>query len=120
MSHWVQIKTEVKDLTALAAACRELGCQFVAKGPGRYDRDRIDVPGVPYPVYVDKTATGYTLRIESDFTSGYAAKLGPNCGKLMQLYGVHKVLAEAKRKGWAASRVTLPGGSVNVTINAGV
>jgi hypothetical protein len=128
MSHWVNIKTEVKDLSALAPAVRECGCELItpnAQGDLMFNDRKyygnhaalIKVPEVPYPIHVDKTATGYKFAVEADYSRQYAARLGRDCSKLIQLYGVHKTLNEARRKGWQAQRVTV-GGKINVVITA--
>ena len=43
-------------------------------------------------------------------------EVGPQHGKLMQLYAVHKALREARKKGHLARRSRLPDGSIQLTI----
>ena len=43
-------------------------------------------------------------------------EVGAGFGKLMQLYGVHKAMREAKKKGYLATRKTLPNGAIKLTI----
>lgn len=128
MSFWATIKTEIKNLPCLAAACRELGCELItpnAQGELMFNGRKyhgqhaalIKVGDHYCPVHVNKTATGYALSYETDYERQYAEKLGPKLGKLIQHYGINVTLAQARLKGYQAQRVTLPNGSVNVVLS---
>ena len=53
----------------------------------------------------------------TDWYSGHVEKeVGSNYGRLLQLYGVHKAMAEARRKGFTTRRQMLGDGSIKLTI----
>ena len=142
MSHWTTIKTQIKDLTALAAAARELGFiveQQVANLPtgskallpvtspfGTIDcHVRLSHPSVPnYHIGAQLQPDG-TYALVTDWwgwrTPERMAIISngakPNdMSRLMQLYGVHKATAEARRKGWMVTRQTGKGGNINLVV----
>jgi hypothetical protein len=60
--------------------------------------------------YLDRAQT-------TDWWAGHVEReLGAGYGKLLQLYGVHKAQAEAKRKGYTTRRQQLGDGSIKLTI----
>jgi hypothetical protein len=42
--------------------------------------------------------------------------VGASYARLIQLYGVHKTIREARKKGYFASRKALPNGAIKLTI----
>jgi hypothetical protein len=140
MSHITTIQTEIRDLDALKEACAELGVQFI-EGQTTYqwygahmgdyplppdiNREQlgrcahiIQVPGVQYEVGVVQKANGHWT-LAYDFWGpgqGLLKKFGENCGKLVQLYGVHKAMREAKRHGYQVQRRQHQDGSIQITI----
>lgn len=139
MSHVTTIKTEIRDLDALRAACSELGLDFMQgqrtyRWYGRVMGDyplpdgitpeqlghcehAIRVPGAGYEIGVVKTARGYTLMF--DFWGPGAAivkTLGQGLGQLVQMYGVEKTLREAQRAGLRAVRQTQADGSIRLVL----
>lgn len=135
MSHWTNIKTQVRDLNALAAAIAELPqgvangqpCQLIRAQPGAkvqargYGSGMVDcdamirLPG-PYDVALTRQPDG-TYTLTTDFWRGHVAEYcGENFGRLLQLYGVHATLAQARKMGCRAQRVLGKNGSINVVI----
>jgi len=122
MSHFVTIETLIKDITALKAACRELGLnvQQNAEARGyaanRQHGDFVITLNGPYDIAVNRKQDG-TFGLTADWWQGHVAKeVGTNFTKLMKLYSVHKVLIEAKRKGHTVRRQNLTDGSVKLTV----
>jgi hypothetical protein len=142
MSHIATIKTELRDLDALKSACIELGAQFV-EGQTQYKwfgahmgdypvpegirQDQlgkcthvIRVPGVEYEVGVVQKSTGHWT-LAYDFWGpgqGLLKKFGPDCQRLVQLYGIHKAIREATRHGHQVHRRQQQDGSIKLSISA--
>ncbi len=122
MSHFVTVETQIKDVAALKAACRELGLGVQENAEARgYAANRqhgdfvITLKG-PYDIAVNRKQDG-TFGLTADQWQGHVAKeVGVNFTKLMKLYSVHKVLIEAKRKGHTVRRQDLKDGSVKLTV----
>ena len=122
MRHFTSIQTQVRDITALRAACAELGVELtenaVARGYGTNTHKGeyvIKLHG-PYDVAVTRTDDG-TYALVSDFWDGHVEKeVGTNYGRLLQLCGVHKARIEVQRKGYAVRRQTLADGAIKLTI----
>src|SRR5688572_18303551 len=99
MSHIVQIRTEVRDATALRAACVRLQLSPPTEGTFRlYSGSAVglgvNLPGWRYPVVCD-TATGH-LRYDN-----YGGQWGAQSrlNRLLQAYAVEKARIEAHRRG---------------------
>ena len=141
MSHVATIKTELRDLDALKSACAELGVQFVEgqttyqwygahvgdyplpPGISREQLGRcshvIRLPGVQYEVGVVQKANGHWT-LAYDFWGpgqGLLQKFGPDCQKLVQLYGVHKTIREATRRGYQVQRRQQQDGAIKLSIS---
>jgi len=125
MSHFTTIKTQIKDIKALRSACEELGLTLVpnAKARGYLDNK---IKGD----YVIKLKGPYDIALnqQPDGSFGFTADLWDDCvenetgkdyGKLIQLYGVHKTLLEARKKGHLVKRSQQKDGSIKLVI-AGV
>lgn len=125
MSHWTELKTQINDLRALGDACRELGKRLEVAKPGEKIMARgfagntrrcdaiIHLDG-PYDVALTRGVDGkYSLT--ADYYAGHVAKqLGENCGKLTQLYGVHKATQLYRNKGIQTRRVMGQNGKINL------
>src|SRR5512138_1303793 len=98
MSHFTTIKTQIKDLEALKAACAELNLPVLEKAQARgyYENKTrgdfvIKLKG-PYDIAVQKQPDG-TFGLTADLWNGYVEQeVGQNYGKLLQLYAVHKAM----------------------------
>ena len=122
MSHFTTIQTQIKDTEALAAACHELGLTLApnveARGYGTNKRrgDLVIQLKGPHDISLNKGGDG-TYGLSTDWWGGHVEKeVGKNCGRLLQLYGVHKASREARRKGYTTRRQTLKDGAIKLTI----
>ena len=127
MSHFVTIETQIRDLTALEAACAELGVELLRDAQARGFSTQ-HTPGElvirlkgPYDIAANR-ATGqegeaYTLT--TDWWNGHVEKeVGPHYGRLLQLYGVHKTMQEASRKRLRVTRHNETDGSIRLSLAA--
>jgi hypothetical protein len=122
MSHFTTIETQVKDIEALKAACNELGLAVVQNGQARGYGDRthqgeyvIKLKG-PFDIALNRQVNG-SYQLITDWWDGHVEKeVGKNFGQLLQLYGVHKTTAEARRKGYSVSRGILKDGAIKLCI----
>ena len=70
----------------------------------------------PYDIACSCQADG-TYRLVTDWWGKHVEKeVGKEYGTLLQLYGVYKAQAEARRKGYTTRRKTLSDGSIKLTI----
>ena len=122
MSHFTTIETEIKDANALKAACAELGFGFLENAKARGFNGRaltgdyvLRLKG-PYDIAVSKIGDG-AMALACDWWNGHVEnEAGKGYGRLLQIYGVHKTAAEARRKGYTVRRRALADGSVKLVI----
>lgn len=122
MSHFTSIQTQIRDLAALADACKELGAELVEGGEARGYAGQtrkgeavIKLKG-PYDIALNRQPDG-SYELATDWWGGHVEKeVGKGYARLIQLYGVHKAMREARKKGYLASRKTLPNGAIKLTI----
>lgn len=126
MSHFTKIETQIKDIEALRSACAELGLNVVQDAKARgYLQNEITGEFVirlrgPYDIAVNRETTG-SYALTCDWWDGHVQKeVGKDYGKLLQLYGVHKALREARRKGCLVQRKNQQDGSIKLVIAGGV
>ena len=119
MSHIVEIKTEVRDETAVAAACSRLHFPRPTRGTFQlYSSTEtglgIELPHWKYPV-VANTDTG-ELRYDN-----YEGRWGSQefLDQLLQMYAVEKAKIEARKNGHSVIEQRLDNGSVKLTVNVG-
>jgi Protein of unknown function (DUF1257) len=124
MSHFATITTQIKDLAALQSACTELGLTVADETTARgYSTNTIHGEHVirlkgPYDIAVNRQPDG-TYGLTTDWWDGYVEKeVGPNYGRLLQLYAVHKATAEARRKGHSVRRKAAENGAIKLLIGA--
>lgn len=127
MSHFTTIQTQVRDLNALRDACGELGLNMLPNakcrgyaGVSRLAPHVIQLKG-PYDIAVepDKENNG-TYGLTTDWWDGHVAKeVGVGYGRLLQSYGVHKTMHEARTRGLRVSRKQEQDGSVLLTLEGG-
>ena len=91
MSHFTEIKTQIKDIEALRSACHELGLSLVqnAEARGYYENktkgDYVVQLNGPYDIALNKQPDG-TYGLTADFYQGHVeAEVGQGYGKLLQL-----------------------------------
>lgn len=132
MSHFVTIQTQVRDVAALEDACAELGVELLhdaeARGYANQSRhgDLVIRLNGHYDIAANRESEGvetetasapYTLT--TDWWGGHVEKeVGPNYGRLLQLYGVHKTMREASRKRLRVTRRQETDGSIRLTLAA--
>lgn len=122
MSHFATIQTQIRDMKALREACREMDLDVIENAEARgYNSNRhkgeyvIRLKG-PYDIAVNRQQDG-TLGLICDWWGGHVEKeVGKNYGRLLQLYGVYKAQAEARRKGYTTRRQALKDGSIKLVI----
>ena len=107
MSHIVTIETEVRDATAVQAACERLKLPAAAHGlhelfSGTAQGLAVQLPGWNYPA-VCNLKTG---KIEFD---NYGGRWGnqQELDRFLQAYAVEKAKIEARRKGYSVTEQSL-------------
>lgn len=119
MSHIVTIKTQVRDATAIQAACSRLGLSLPTQGKVNLFSAEVaglvvKLPGWHYPVVCD-IATG---QVNYDNYNGHWGD-EKELNRFLQAYAVEKAKIEARKKGHCVSEQTLGDGSVKLTIQVG-
>ena len=119
MSHIVSIKTEVRDPTAVAAACLRLGLPEPVHGTAQLFSAAatgllVKLPDWLYPIVCD-TASG-TLAYDN-----YAGAWGrpEQLDRFVQAYAVEKARIEALRRGHSVVEQPLADGSIKLSIRVG-
>ncbi len=119
MSHIVAIKTEVRDATAVRAACQRLALPEPVQGKhkiftGNVEGLAVNLPDWHYPVVAD-LASG---QVKFD---NYRGEWGDqkHLDRFLQAYAVEKVKIESRRKGHLVSESTLADGSIKLTVQVG-
>jgi len=99
VSHFTTIQTQIRDVSALRAACDELGVQVLtntnARGYGskRTKGDLVIRLNGPYDIAVNQQPDG-SFGLTCDWWAGHVERaVGEGYGKLLQLYGVYKAQA---------------------------
>ena len=119
MSHVVTIKTEVRDHTAVSAACRRLQLPLPVAGTaqlfsGQATGSIVRLPDWTYPVVVD-TSTGQVQFDNYNGAWGDQAQLD----RFLQAYAVEKARIEARKKGHQVTEQSLADGSIKLTVHVG-
>ena len=122
MSHFVEIQTSIRDITALRAACSEMGFELLQNAEARgFSRNRhhgehvIRLNG-PYDIALNPDANG-RFTLTTDWWAGHVEKeVGKNYGRLLQMYGVHKATRDARHRGYTVRRRQLQDGSIKLCI----
>lgn len=119
MSHIVQIQTQVRDVTAVDAACRRLGLSPPVQRTAKLFSSTatgltVQLPGWTYPVVLD-VATGDVKFDNFNGRWGQQQELD----RFLQAYACEKAKIEARKKGHTVSEQTLADGSIKLTIQVG-
>ena len=122
MSHFTTIKTQIKDIDALRSACQELDLALLqnAEARGYYENKTkgdyvIQLKG-PYDIALNHQPDG-SFGLTADLWQGHVEnEVGQGYGKLLQLYGVHKTIREARKKGHLVNRSQQRDGSIRLVI----
>jgi hypothetical protein len=122
MSHFVTIHTQIKDLDALRAALKEMGLSLFPNAKARgYMNNTIPGDHVirlkgPYDIALNKQSDG-SYGLSCDWWDGHVEKeVGKDYSKLLQLYGVHKAMREARNKGYSVMRRPQVDGAIKLTL----
>ena len=116
MSHIVTIQTQVKDASAVRAACQRLGLPEPVRGKtklfsGEVEGLAVQLPEWIYPSVCD-TASG-TLRYDN-----FNGRWGDSrqLDRFLQAYACERAKAEARKRGHQCTEAQLPDGSIKLTI----
>jgi hypothetical protein len=119
VSHIVEIRTEIRDPEAVAAACHRLGLPEPVQGTaalfeGQATGLLVKLPGWLYPLVIDTTSG--TLRYDN-----YGGQWGKpeQLDRLIQAYSVEKSKIEARKRGHHVVEQSLADGSIKLTIEVG-
>ena len=119
MSHVVTIKVDIRDSTALSAACRRLGLSEPVRGTARLFTSEaegliVNLPDWRYPVVIDTDAH----QVQYD---NYGGQWGnqSELDRLLQAYTVEKTKIESRRAGYTVTEQPLSDGSIKLTIQTG-
>ena len=127
MSHFTTIQTQIRDLDALNDACVELDIELrsdtLCRGYASVTRKAhrtIRLKG-PYDIAVDPNPENNgSYGLTTDWWDGHVAReVGIGFGRLLQSYGVHKTLREARTRGLRSTRRVEADGSVLLTLEGG-
>jgi hypothetical protein len=125
MSHFTTILTQIRDVDALADACAELGVELLrdteARGfanSTRHGELVVRLKG-PYDIAANRAEDSDAYELSTDWWNGHVEReVGPNYGRLLQLYGVHKTMREAAKKHLRVTRRQETDGSIRLTLSA--
>ena len=119
MSHTVTIKTEIRDRSAVEAACSRVGLAPPVEGKatlfsGEVSGLAVKLPDWEYPVVAD-LATGQ-LKFDN-----FGGRWGEQkeLDKFLQSYAVEKAKIEARKRGHAVTEQQLADGAIKLTIQVG-
>ncbi len=123
MSHFTTIRTQIKDIEALRSACQEMGLTLLqnTEARGYYENkvrgDYVIRLNGPYDIAINKQPDG-SFGLTADLWNGHVEnEVGQAYGKLLQLYGVHKATAEARKKGHLVRRSQHKDGAIKLVIS---
>ena len=122
MSHFVTVKTQIRDIAALRSACEEMGFSLLPNADARgFSTQKthgdyvIRLKG-PYDIAVNQQKDG-SFGLTTDWWDGRVEReVGKGYGKLLQLYAVHKATIEARKKGHLVRRQTIEGSVIRLLI----
>ena len=119
MSHIVRIQTEVRDATAVFAACRRRQLAEPIAGKHRLYSSEVEGLAVSlrdwsYPA-VCKVETGEVLY--DNFGGRWGAQR--ELDQFMQAYAVEKARIEARKRGHTITEQSLADGSIKLTVQVG-
>ena len=127
MSHFTTIQTQIRDLDALSDACVEMDLKLVpnttcrgSAGMNRQAPHVIKLKG-PYDIAVEPAPeSDGSYGLTTDWWDGHVAKeVGAGYGRLLQSYGVHKTIREARTRGLRSTRRVEADGSILLVLEGG-
>ncbi|HCO23437.1 MAG: DUF1257 domain-containing protein [Gimesia sp.] len=119
MSHIVEIKTEVRDETAISAACQRLQLEAPTRGTVKLFSDSatgtiVKLPGWRYPAVFD-TQSGQARFDNFEGRWGEQRQLD----RFLQGYAVERTKIEARKKGHTVTEQSQADGSIKLTVSVG-
>ena len=119
MSHIVEIKTQVKDATAVHSACNRLRLPTPVQGTHRLFSGEVVGLGVQLPDW--RYAAVFDLPSGEIKYDNYNGRWGEqrHLDSFLQSYAVEKAKIEARRKGHSVTEQQLADGSIKVTVQVG-
>ena len=116
MSHIVSIKTKIRDVVAIAAACHRLGLAAPEQGTAKLYTGTatgvlLRLPGWQYPAVVNVDSG--EVRFDN-FEGRWGDR--KELDRFLQLYAVEKTKLEARKKGHAVTETQLQDGSIRIQI----
>ena len=119
-----QIRIKIRNLDTLHEACTELGLTLAPDADCRGHAGAVrKAPHViklqgPYDIAVHPSPENNgTYDLTTDWRDGHVAKeVGTGFGRLLQTYGVHEVIRDARARGLSITRRTRADGSIFVTL----
>jgi hypothetical protein len=119
VSHIVEIRTEVRDPDAVAAACSRLGLPEAVQGTARLFEGEaagllVKLPGWLYPVVCD-VATG-AIRFDN-YQQAWGKQV--HLDRFLQAYAIERVSLEARKRGHHVVEQPLADGSIKLVIHVG-
>jgi len=119
VSHIVTIETEIRDASAIRAACNRLGLPEPVFGESRLFSGSktgwaVQLPDWRYPVVCDVN----TGKIDFDNYGGHWGD-PQQLDRFMQGYAVEKAKIEARKKGHSVTEQQLEDGSIKVVVQIG-
>jgi len=124
MSHFTKIKSQIRDIEALRSACKELELPLLQNASARgwegatVRGDYVIRLRGAFDIALQLQSDG-SYSLEADFTMlDPNAEIGPNGGKLLQLYAVHKSIKEARKRGHLVKRTQHQNGAIKLVIAA--
>ena len=119
MSHIVENKTEVRDETAISAACQRLKLEAPTQGTAKLFSDSatgviVKLPDWRYPAVFD-TQSGQARFDNFEGRWGEQRQLD----RFLQGYAVEKTKIEARKKGHTVTEQSQADGSIKLTVSVG-
>jgi hypothetical protein len=116
LSHVVSIRTQIRNVAAVEAACRRLGLPPPAAGTtqlfsGEASGLAVQLPSWTYPAVCDLN-TGQVHYDNYEGAWGDQKELG----RFLQAYAVEMARLEARKKGYSITEQPLKDGSIKLTI----
>lgn len=123
MSHWTQVKTNIRDLDVLEEAARLLGCEVAHNAIARgYYENTIQAlmviipPESPYDVAANREEDG-NISLTTDWYMGHVEKvLGADFGLLKQRYAITMARRQAAVLMANVTEETLEDGSIRLRV----
>lgn len=120
MSHWMEIKTKVKDLKLFKDACENLGIEFSEERKTCYSRwaGKIECAGVfsdnnggEGAVVAEKKGDGYEI-VWDNYNNSLVDVVGKNCENLMRGYTTNVVKQQIDQVGMLTNETMAENGSI--------